>query len=288
MQRSTFHAYKKSFREFWWGYSGNRAAVLGLIVVAIFALIAIAAPLMTSYDPLAIGVAPRFEPPSVKYPMGTDDLGRDVLAGVIYGAQISMLVGLVSAGGSGLIGLLVGALSGYVGGLFDDLVMRVTEMFQTIPRLFFIILVVALWGPTELGIVATIIIFSWPVTARVVRAQVYALKEKELVMAARSIGENDMFILFREIVPNAMSSVIVTTSLQVASAILVEASLAFLGLGDPNVKSWGRMLSESQAFLRNAWWMMFFPGIAIFLVVLGFNLVGDGLNDALNPRSKDI
>lgn len=275
-------------KDFWWAYSKNKAAVLGLASVVTVTLLAIVAPLLTPYNPLQVGVVPRLQPPSTEYLMGTDDLGRDTLSSVIYGARISLGVGLAVAFGSAAIGLVVGALSGYYGGRIDDLFMRSTEVFQTIPRFFFVILLVALWGRNTQVIIFAITVFSWPVTARVARVQASSLREKEFVAAARSIGEKDWHIIFREIVPNLIPSVIVNTTLLVSTAIVMEAGLSFLGLGDPNVKSWGRMLGESQQYLNQAWWMMVFPGVAIFLTVLGFNLVGDGLNDAFNPKSEKL
>lgn len=288
MSSSRFKTFEKALKDFWWNYSRNKAAVLGLAVVVMLALIAIAAPLITPYSPLSVGVVPRLQPPSIEHIMGTDDLGRDMLCRVVYGSQVSLLIGLTVASVTAIVGLFVGALSGYIGGRFDDLIMRITEVFQTIPRFFLAILLVAFWGRSVIVVIFAISVLSWPVTARVVRSQVLSLREKEFVTAARSIGESTTHIIFREIVPNVTSLVIVNTSLMIAAAIVLEASLSFLGLGDPNVTSWGRMLYEATGFLRQAWWMMIFPGFAIFAAVLGFNLVGDGLNDAFNPKVEKL
>ncbi len=288
MSSSRFKTARKSVKDFWWNYSRNRVAVLGLAAVIVLTVLAIAAPLITPYDPLSVGVVPRLQPPSLEHIMGTDDLGRDMLCRVTYGGRISLLIGISVAGISAFVGLAVGALSGYVGGRVDDLIMRITEVFQTIPRFFLAILLVAFWGRSIVVVVFALVVLSWPVTARVVRSQVLSLRESEFVNAARSIGENTPHIVFREIVPNVMSLVIVNTSLMVATALVLEASLSFLGLGDPNVTSWGRMLYEAESYLRQAWWMMIFPGLAIFAAVLGFNLIGDGLNDAFNPKVEKL
>lgn len=288
MWKDKYEMYKKSIKDLWWNYSRNKTAVAGLVVVIGFILMALAAPLLTPYSPIRTGVVPRLLPPSTEYPMGTDDLGRDVLARVIYSSQISLIVGLSAAALTGTLGLLIGAIAGYYGGIIDDILMRSAEVFQTLPRFFLAILLVALWGRDIQIIIFTIVILSWPVTSRVVRARVYSLKEQEFIAAAKSIGESDRHIIFKEIVPNLTSLVVVNMTLLVATAIIMEAMLAFLGLGDPNVTSWGRMLEQGQQFLAQAWWMVVFPGLAIFAAVLGFNLVGDGINDAFNPKVQKL
>ncbi|HUW47890.1 MAG TPA: ABC transporter permease [Patescibacteria group bacterium] len=286
--RSKFKTIGKSLKDFWWNYSRNKAAVLGLAVVIMLVLVAIAAPLITPYSPLSVGIFQRLQAPSIVNIMGTDDLGRDMLCRVVYGSRISLAIGLSVALASACAGLVVGALSGYFGGRIDDLIMRITDVFQTIPRFFLAILLVALWGRSTVVVIFALSVLSWPVTARIVRAQTLSLREMEFVTAARSIGESNSHIIFREIVPNLLSLVIVNTTLMIASAIVIEAGLSFLGLGDPSVTSWGRMLSEAQGFLRDAWWMVVFPGVAISAAVLSFNLVGDGLNDAFNPKVEKI
>ncbi|MGH2375374.1 MAG: ABC transporter permease, partial [bacterium] len=224
--------------------------------------------------------------PSRGHPFGTDDLGRDIWTGVLHGARVSLMVGVLAATTSGVIGVLVGSAAGYYGGRPGDLLMRVTEFFLVIPTFLLALVLVAVTRPSIWNIILTIGVLGWPSTARLVRAEFLALKQREFVMAARAIGANPSRILFRQILPNAAPPIIVNTSLGVAAAILVEAGLSFLGLGDPNLFSWGLILRNSRDFLRMAWWMPTFPGLAIFVTVLSLNLVGDGLNDALNPRLR--
>jgi len=272
-------------KEFWKKYRKNRAAVFGLYVVVFFMLLAILSPLIAPFYPLSIG-KDAFHRPDSTYLMGTDDLGRDLFSGVLWGARVSMMVGLLAALTSTVIGVLIGALAGYYGGRVDDLLMRITEFFLVIPRFFLVLIIVALFGNSLWNIIFVIGVLSWPVTARLVRVEFLSLREKEFVEGVRAVGASDSRIILRHILPNASPPIIVSGSLQIARAILTEAGLSFLGLGDPNQISWGVMLYNAQRFLRHAWWTATFPGLAIFLVVMGFILVGDGLNDALNPKQK--
>lgn len=272
-------------REFWKKYRRNRAAVFGLGLVVFFMVLAILSPLIAPFRPLSIG-KDSFHRPDSTYLMGTDDLGRDLFSGVLWGARVSIMVGLLAALTSTLIGIIIGSLSGYYGGVLDDLLMRITEFFLVIPRFFLVLVIVALFGNSIWNIIIVIGVLSWPVTARLVRVEFLSLREKEFVEGVRAIGASDFRIILDHILPNATPSIVVSGSLQVARAILMEAGLSFLGLGDPNQVSWGVMLYNAQRFLRHAWWTATFPGLAIFLVVIGFNLVGDGLNDALNPKQK--
>jgi len=274
-------------KEFWRRYRKSRTAVTGLAMVFLFAVIALIAAFISPYDPLKVGVGPPLTKPSARHVMGTDDLGRDVYSGVVWGARISMLVGFLAAITSAIIGCYIGAISGYYGGFIDDLLMRITELFMVIPRLFLALVMVALFGSGLWNVIFVIGVLSWPPIARVVRAEFLSLKEREFVEAVRALGAGNLTIIFGEILPNAFPSLIVSSSLQVGSAILIEAGLSFLGLGDPNTISWGMMLSNAQRFLREAWWMVTFPGGVLLLTVLALNFVGDGLNDALNPRLKE-
>jgi peptide/nickel transport system permease protein len=271
---------------FWQRYKRNRLAVLGLGITSVFVALSIVASLISPFDPLKM-VGQPFLPPMGSHPMGTDDLGRDIYSGVLYGSRISLIVGFLAAGTSVAIGMLVGGISGFFGGKIDDLLMRITELFMVIPRFFLALILVALFGANVWNIIFVIGILSWPGTARLVRAEFLSLKEREFVEAAKAQGAKNTSLVFEEILPNATPPIIVNGSLEVARAILLEAGLSFLGLGDPKLPSWGVMLSNAQRFIRSAWWMAVFPGFAIFLVVLGLNLVGDGLNDALNPRLKE-
>jgi peptide/nickel transport system permease protein len=271
--------------KFWRRYRKNRAAVFGFFVISLFVLLAIATPLISPFDPFKM-VGQPFEPPSLSHPMGTDDLGRDICSGVLYGARTSLLVGFLAAATSTLIGILVGALAGYHGGYLDDLLMRITELFLVIPAFFLALVLVALFGTSVWNVIAVIGFLTWPATARLARAEFLSLKEREFADAARVLGASDTNLIFDEILPNALPPIIVNGSLQVARAILVEAGLSFLGMGDANLGSWGLMLNNAQRFIRQAWWMAFFPGCSMFLCVLGLNLMGDGLNDALNPKLR--
>ncbi len=270
-------------RGLWRRLWRHRTAVLGLGLVGAFAGLALLAPALAPEDPHRLG-APGFRAPAADAPLGTDNLGRDVFSRILYGARTSLLVGLLAALASSLLGVTVGALAGYYGGLLDDALMRFTELFQVIPRFILAIVTVALFGASLGHVIAVIAVLSWPTTARLVRGQFLALKAQEFVQAGQALGVPDGRLIVRELLPNAASPIIVDGSFQVASAILLEAGLSFLGLGDPNLVSWGQMLQQAQPFLRRAWWLATFPGGAISLVVLGLNLLGDGLNDLLNPR----
>ncbi len=271
---------------FWGSYKKNKGAVVGLIIILFFLAIGLAAPILAP-NPTNVGVGPRFVPPSWEFPMGTDNLGRDMFQGVISGARISLMVGFSAAGTSMIIGIVVGAVSGYLGGRVDSILMRITEYFQIVPSFFLALIMVTLLGGSIWNVVIVIAVLSWPKVARLIRAQFLSLKEKEFIEAARAVGESTGYIIFGEILINALPPAIVNSSLEVGRAIIVEAGLSFIGLGDPNKVSWGYLLRNAQEFLRSAWWMAVFPGVCIFLLVTALNLVGDGLNDVLNPRLKE-
>ncbi|HEX6080984.1 MAG TPA: ABC transporter permease [Methylomirabilota bacterium] len=255
----------------------------GLIGAGLFVLIAVVGPWVSPYDPLALR-PDTLQPPGAPYWFGTDDVGRDILSGVLYGARVSLLVGLLSALGAVVIGVAVGTLAGYWRGRVDAVLMRVTEWVLVVPQFLIVLVVAAIFGADLRLVVAVIAAVSWPTTARLTRAQFLALAEREFVTAARGLGSPDPRIALREILPNALAPIVVTASLQIPAAILSEASLRFLGLSDPSRLSWGGMLNQAQNFLQQSWWMAFFPGIAIFLTVLSFNLAGEALNEALDPR----
>ena len=230
--------------------------------------------------------APALTPPSPQHWLGTDDLGRDVLAGVLHGARVSLIVGVVAALTSSLIGVAVGIVSGYRGGLVDDLLMRLTELVQTVPRFFLAVLIAAVFGPSFLGLTLILGLTFWPQTARLLRSQVFSLREREFVLAARALGGSDGWIMRTHVLPNCVTIAVTSGALQVGAAILVEAGLSFLGVGDRGVVSWGRMLNDAQPFLRIAWWTSVFPGVALAATVLGANLFADGLYRLWDPRAR--
>ncbi|MSQ72862.1 MAG: ABC transporter permease [Betaproteobacteria bacterium] len=275
-----------AWAEHWRRFSRDRAAVAGLAIILIAALLAIFAGQIAQYDPSAIS-RDRLLEPSYAHLMGTDNVGKDVFSGVLYGARVSLTVGILAGLTSLAIGLVVGALSGYYGGWLDSLLMRMAEFFQIIPRFFLAIVIVALLGGGLEKTILVIGVLSWPATARIIRAQFLALREREMVEAARAAGFSNWHIIVREILPNAIAPAIVQGALDVSEAILLESSLSFFGLSNPDMPSWGEMLNRAQPFLRSAWWMSLFPGLAIFTVVLCFNLIADGLNDMLNPDLKE-
>ncbi|MFT8244580.1 ABC transporter permease [Roseomonas sp. BN140053] len=264
----------------------SRGAALSLLCIATMVLLAVFAPLVAGFDPLEGGADALLPPLSPGHWLGTDDLGRDIWAQVVHGARVSLTVGIVTAIAAVTIGTLVGALAGYYGGWPDIVLMRVSEFFQTLPRFVLALIVIALFGAGLLKVIAVIALLSWPQTARLVRASVASLRQQPFVDAARVGGMGDRALMLREILPNVAAPIIVTGSLDVAGAILLEAGLGFFGLGDPNYVSWGGMLNDAQQYLRVAWWMSLFPGLAIAVTVLSFNVLGDALNDALNPRNR--
>lgn len=268
-----------------WRFAANKGAVVGLVVLLIILGVAVLGPLWYTASPWRM-VGRPFVAPFVmeRFPLGTDTLGRDIASGMVHGARVSLLIGLVSTTVALLIGVPLGALAGYFGGWIDDLAMRFTEFFQTIPSFALAIVIVAILQPSLTSIVIAIGIVSWPPVARLVRGEVLSLRTREYVQAAVTLGQSTPRIIFGQVLPNAIAPIIVMASLMVASAILLESALSFLGLGDPNMMTWGYMVGAGRTRLIDAWWVSFFPGFAIFLTVLALNLVGEGLNDALNPR----
>ena len=273
--------------RFWGRFSKNKSAVFGLIILFLVILMAVIANWIYPDDPFRLAGKPMSSPGTNGFLLGSDTLGRDVAAGIAHGAKTSILIGLLATIAAVFVGIIFGALAGYYGGVIDDALMRVTEIFQTIPSFVFAILLVAIMKPSIESIVIAITVVSWPAVARLVRGEFMSLKNREFVQACHTLGMNDSRIMMREILPNCLSPVIVIGSLMVATAILIESGLAFLGLGDPNIMSWGFQIGAGRTMLRSAWWVCTFPGIAILITVLAINLVGEGLNDAFNPRLRE-
>lgn len=272
----------------------NKTAVVGLIIISIFALAAILAPLISPHNPNENALYDQLKPPiwdsggAVKNILGTDDLGRDILTRLIYGARVSLTLGIVSVGMAFLIGSFLGALSGYFKGWPDNLIMRFMDIILAFPHILLAIVIVAYLGPGLRNAMMAIGIINIPRFARIVRASVMEEYEKDYVTAARAVGASNRRIIFNAIFPNCLAPIIVQASLGFGAAILDAAGLSFLGLGaQPPIAEWGAMIAQGRAMILRAWWVMTFPGIAILLAVLGFNLFGDGLRDALDPRLRD-
>lgn len=271
----------------WWRlFSRNRGAVVGVVILALLLGLAIFGPFLAPFDPERVSAGPPMTPPNWVNWLGTDDLGRDVWSRVLFGLRVSLTVGLAAATISTGLGVVVGAIAGFFGGLIDDILMRITEVFQVIPRFFLAVLLVAFFGANIVNIILAIAILSWPELARIVRGEFLTLRSRQFVDAARLAGASPTALMFVEILPNVMGLVVVNATLLVGQAMLLEAGLSYLGLGDPSQVSIGLMLQQAQQIMRIAWWVTAFPGIAILLAVISLNLVGDGLQDALNPRSR--
>jgi peptide/nickel transport system permease protein len=274
-------------KAFWIRFSRSRAAVAGLAFFASVVLVALVGPHFFPGGPFQL-VAKPFLAPGHGYLFGTDMLGRDVTAGLVYGARTSLVIGLTSTAIAILIGALVGGVAGYYGRWVDEALMRGTEIFQTIPFFLFAILLVAVLAPSVKSVIFAIAVVSWPPMSRLVRGEFMAMRGREFVEACIGMGMSDARVIFVHILPNCLSPVIVTGSLMVATAILTESALSFLGLSDPNLMSWGFMVGAGREFLQRAPWLCAIPGAAILLTVLAINLIGEGLSDALNPRLRQL
>lgn len=262
------------------------ATLAGLVVFFLIVAIALGAPLIFARSPFNIVGMPLLPPGAMGLLAGSDVLGRDMAVGLAYGARISLLVGITSTCCAVGIGVLLGAVAGYYGGAVDDLLMRMTEFFQIIPSFVLLMVLVAFLQPSLASTVIGIALVTWPQVARVVRGEFLSLKAREFVQAARVLGMRDGAIIFTQILPNALPPIVVISSMMVGNAILTESALAFLGLGDPNLQSWGSMIGDSRSAMWVAWWTTVLPGACIMITVLALNFIGDGLNDALNPRRR--
>jgi len=269
----------------WDRYKKNHLAIAGLFVILTIATIAVSAPLIAPYNPTAIDVYNVLSAPGTDHLLGTDELGRDVLSRMIWGSRVSLKVGFVAVGIAISIGIIIGALSGFYGGKTDAVLMRFVDIMLAFPTFFLILAVIAIVEPSISTIMIVIGFTSWMDVSRLVRAEILGLKERDFVLAAKAIGASDFRVIFRHILPNALSPVFVSATFGVAGAILVESGLSFLGLGvQPPDPSWGNILTSGKDYITVAWWLSLYPGIAILITVLSYNLVGEGLRDSLDPR----
>lgn len=261
--------------------------LLGAAIVLVVIVVGLTAPLLAPHDPLAIDIVNRLHPLSRAHPLGTDHLGRDLLSRIIYGARISLGVGVTIALLGALAGTVLGLLAGHLGGKVDETIMRICDMFLAFPALILAMALAASLGPSLRNTMLALVVIWWPWYARIMRGQVLALREAEYVMAARSLGASTRRLMFRHLLPNAVPPIIVQATLDIGNAILIASSLSFLGFGaQPPVPEWGAMTSDGRTFLRDYWWYPTFPGLAIMGTVIGFNLMGDGLRDLLDPRLR--
>lgn len=274
-------------QDIWRRFRRNKMALLGGIVVVGLILVAIFAPYIATHNYSSQNLTNRLSAPSLEHFFGTDGYGRDVFSRVVWGSRVSLQIGFGAAGIALLIGIILGAIAGYYGGWVDNLIMRFTDIVMSIPALFLALTIISLFGASLVNTMIVIGIIYWTRTCRIVRGEFLSLRNKEFSEAALAIGSGDIRIIFRHLLPNAMAPIIVQGTLFIAQVILIESGLSFLGLGaQPPVPSWGNMLTEGYKFLSIAWWIATFPGLAILVMVLFFNLLGDGLRDALDPKQK--
>jgi peptide/nickel transport system permease protein len=272
---------------FWARFFRDKLAVAGLAIVLALFILSAFTPWIAPFDPSAIDVNNILAGPSAKHLFGTDELGRDVFTRMLFGAGISLKVGFVAVGIATLIGVLLGAVSGYYGGWVDIVIMRFVDIMLCFPSFFLILAVIAFLEPSIFNIMAVIGLTSWMGITRLVRAEFLSLKERDFVLAEKAMGAGSLRIIFIHILPNAMAPVLVSATLGIASAVLVESALSFLGIGvQPPTPSWGNILTQGQSTLGVAWWLSFYPGMAILVTVLGYNLLGEGIRDAIDPRLR--
>jgi len=290
----TPHHFQVTLREFWREYKKNRMAVAGIFIVGIFVLIGIFSPWLILHDPNEQDIFNRFQPPvwmeggSWEYPLGTDELGRDLYSRIIYGSRVSLALGMAVAFFATTVGVLMGLVSGYYGGTIDSIIQRVVDILLAFPYLVFAIGLMAVLGRGIINLFLVLLYKEWVTPCRVVRSEVLAARESEYVEAARAVGAGNLHIMFKEILPNVFSSVIVVATLRVAWIILMEASLSFIGVGVPlHIPSWGMIIADGRGYITQYWWLSTFSGMAILFTVLGINLMGQGLRDALDPRLKE-
>lgn len=279
-------ARSRKFSATWSLFVESRMGPIGLAILAFVAIMALCAPLIAPDGPFKLGAPRLLAPGQEGHLLGTDHLGRDMLAQIVYGARVSLVIGIVAAAISLFVGMMVGSVAGYFGGKADLVLSRLTDMFLIIPAFFLIIIIVATLGSSIIYVMVVIGLTAWPASARLMRSQAMSLRERTFIQSLRALGETSPRILFRHVIPNGIQPLIANASLDIASAILIEAGLSFIGLGDPNQATWGRMIYDGRATITTAWWVSIIPGIAIIITVLGFYLVGDGVSYALSPKSR--
>ena len=280
---------RSQWREVWRMLTKNKMAMLGLFILLFLIVLALFADIIYDYDSIVIkqNLAHRLQGPSGAHWLGTDEFGRDILARLIHGARVSLKVGILAVGLSIIVGGILGAFSGFYGGTIDNTIMRAMDIFLAVPSILLAIAIVSALGPSMINLMIAISVSSVPTYARIVRASVLSIRDQEFIEAAKAIGASNTRIIFKHIIPNALAPVIVQGTLGVANAILSIAGLSFIGLGiQPPAPEWGSMLSGGRQYLRYAWWVTTFPGLAIMITILSLNLLGDGLRDALDPRLK--
>ena len=269
----------------WRRFKKNPLVLFGVAVLFLIFIMAIAAPILAPNNPKKIHYDAIYSPPSSKFLLGTDEIGRCVLSRIIYGARTSLMVGIIAVSISVTIGITIGSIAGFFGGKIDNILMRFTDVIMTVPSLFFNIILVSIFRVRGLWIIMSVIgLLGWPGMARVVRSEILSLKSRPYIEASRSMGEREIVILLKEALPNTLTPITIMATMRMGRSILIEASLSWLGLGDPSIITWGRMLTSGQGVLNVAWWIATYPGLFIFLTVLAFNLIGDGLRDALDVR----
>ena len=286
---NTSNKKRSQWLEVWRRLKRNKMAVLGLVILIILVLLAVFANVIANYDNVVIkqNLSQRLQAPSAAHWLGTDEFGRDIFARLVHGTRVSLQVGIIAVGISIVIGGILGAIAGYYGGKLDNIIMRIMDISLAVPSILLAIAIVSALGPSILNLMLAISISSVPSYARIVRASVLSIRDQEFIEAAKAIGASNTRIIFRHIIPNSLAPVIVQATLGVASAILSTAGLSFIGLGiQPPAPEWGSMLSGGRQYLRYAWWVTTFPGVAIMITILSLNLLGDGLRDALDPRLK--
>ncbi len=274
------------FGSFWRSFVASKMGPIGLVIILIVVAAALLAPIIAPEGPFTLGAERLLPPGTAGYPLGTDHLGRDMLNLLLYGARVSLVIGFIAAMISLVIGVIVGSIAGYYGGWIDLVLSRITDMFLIIPGFFLIIIVVATLGSGIEYVMIVIGLISWPISARLMRSQAVSLRDRTFVQALRALGESNHRILIRHVIPNGIHPLIANVSLDIAAAILIEAGLSFIGLGDPNKATWGRMIYDGRTTMLTAWWATVLPGLAIIFLVLGFYLFSDGISYAIDPRRR--